>query len=193
VTPALPEIRALGRRSGYIDVRIVFLQGLHIIMTYHDVVSRILSLLQENNCWYQTFEHEPVRTSEEAAKTRPGYTLHQGAKAMIVRAKGAESRFVMLVLPADLRFDNPKVKALLNAKDIRFATEQEVLDLTGGVQPGAVPPFGNFFGLDVVADPTLFENERIVFNAGDRRFSVAMNSENYRKIVNPQVSPFARS
>jgi len=162
-------------------------------MSYHEVVSKILRILQENNCWHETFEHEPVRTSEEAARTRPGYTLHQGAKAIIVRAKGPETRFVMLVLPADLRFDNPKVKAILNAKDIRFASEEEVLQLTGGVQPGAVPPFGNLFNLHVVADPSLFENEKIVFNAGDRTFSVAMKSEDFRKIVSPQVSTFAKT
>ena len=161
-------------------------------MTHHEVVFGILELLKENNCWYETFEHEPVRTSEEAAKTRPGYTLHQGAKAIIVKAKGAQTQFVMLVFPADLRFDNSRVKALLNAKDIRFASEHEVLELTGGVQPGAVPPFGNLFQLDVVADPELFANEKIVFNAGDRRFSVAMRSEDYKRIVDPQIGSFAR-
>ena len=162
-------------------------------MSYHEVVAKVLGLLEPNHCWHETFEHEPVRTSEEAAKTRPGYTLHQGAKAMIVRVKTPESRFVMLVLPADLRFDNAKVKAFLSAKDLRFATEQEIGELTGGVQPGAVPPFGNLFGLDVIADPGLFENEKIVFNAGDRQFSVAMKSEDYKRIVEPKVCSFARS
>jgi prolyl-tRNA editing enzyme YbaK/EbsC (Cys-tRNA(Pro) deacylase) len=161
-------------------------------MTYHEVVSRVLKLLKENNCWYETFAHEGVRTSEEAAKTRPGYTLHQGAKAMIVKAKGAQTRFVMLVLPADLRFDNSKVKLLLNARDLRFASEPEVLELTGGVQPGAVPPFGNLFHLDVIADPGLFLNQRIVFNAGDRRFSVAMTAEDYKRIVDPKIASIAR-
>jgi prolyl-tRNA editing enzyme YbaK/EbsC (Cys-tRNA(Pro) deacylase) len=161
-------------------------------MTYHEVVSRILDSLKQNNCWFETFEHEPVRTSEEAAKTRPGYTLHQGAKAMIVKAKGAQSRFVMLVLPADLKFDNSKVKVLLKSKDIQFASEPEVLELTGGVQPGAVPPFGNLFQLDVIADPELFRNEKIVFNAGDRRFSVAMRAEDYKRIVHAQIASIAR-
>ncbi len=160
-------------------------------MTYHEVVARILGLLTAENCWHETFEHEPVRTSEEAARTRPGYTLHQGAKAMIVKAKGTETRFVMLVLPADLRFDNAKVRAVLKAKDVRFASEQEVAELTGGVLPGAVPPFGDLFNLQVVADPSLFENERIVFNAGDRSFSVAMRSDDYKRIAAPQVTAFA--
>ena len=168
--------------------------ALHL-MAYHPVVSEITALLNQNNCWFETFEHEPVRTSEEASRTRPGYTLHQGAKAMVVRVKRSESdkRFVMLVFPADLRFENPKVKALFGAKDIRFASEQEVSELTGGVQPGAVPPFGNLFDLEVVVDPTLFENEKIVFNAGDRCFSLAMKSEDYKKIVKPQISSLVRT
>lgn len=159
-------------------------------MAYHEVAEKITRLLKENNCWLETFEHEPVRTSEEASKVRTGYTLHQGAKAMIVRVKRTESdkRFVMLVFPGDLRFDNNKVKKLLDAKDIRFATEEEVGSLTGGVQAGGVPPFGNLFNLEVVTDPKLFENEKIIFNAGDRRFSVAIRSEDYKKIVKPLIA-----
>lgn len=159
-------------------------------MAYHPVTQAILDLLAQNHCWYQAFEHEAVRTSEEAAKTRPGYTLKQGAKAIIVRAKfsGGEKMFLMLVIPADQKFSNDKVKALLGAKDIRFATEEEVLDITKGVKPGAVPPFGNLFGLEVITDSTLYDNEKIVFNAGERTFSVAMKSEDYKRLVKPRLA-----
>lgn len=178
-------------------------------MNYHPITEKITSLLKEHDCWFETFEHEEVRTSEEAAKTRPGYTQHQGAKAIIVRVKmsgskspdllpnvsGSDQRsdptlnkkFVMLVFPADMRFSNEKVKILFNAKDIRFATEDEINEITNGVQPGGVPPFGNLFNLEVIVDVGLFENEKIVFNAGDRRFSVAMLSEDYKELVKPQI------
>lgn len=158
-------------------------------MDYHPVVNKIKDLLTKNNLWFDTFEHEPVKTSEEAAKIRPGYSLKQGAKAMIIRVKNNESdkKFVMLVLPGDLRFDNDKVKGILQVKDIRFATPEEINNITGGVQIGGVPPFGNLFDIEVVADPKLFENERIVFNAGDRRFSIAMKSVDYKTSVNPRI------
>lgn len=158
-------------------------------MEYHPVTKQITDLLQQNNCWFETFEHEPVRTSEEAAKTRVGYSLNQGAKAMIIKAKGPtfDEKFVMLVMPADLRFNNDKVKALLAAKEIRFATKTEITEITGGVQVGGVPPFGNLFGIEIIADPKLSENEKIVFNAGDRSFSVGMMSKDYKKLVLPLV------
>jgi Ala-tRNA(Pro) deacylase len=158
-------------------------------MEYHKSASKILELLKNNNCWYETFEHEPVKTSEEAAKVRSGYTLHQGAKAMIVRVKKSESDkyFAMVVLPGDMRFSHDKVKKLCGAKDVRLATEQEVEEVTDGIQIGGVPPFGNLFDIEVIADPRLFENEKIIFNAGDRRFSVAMKSCDYQMIVKPRV------
>ena len=158
-------------------------------MKYHPVTKQITDLLTNNNCWYETFEHKPVTTSEEAVKVRTGYTLHQGAKALIIRIKKSETdkKFVMLVIPADLKFDGKKVKEVFSAKDIRFATQEEISQLTNGVQIGGVPPFGNLFNFEVVADPKLFENEKIIFNAGDRRFSVAIKSEDYKKLVNPRI------
>lgn len=158
------------------------------LMEYHITVSKIVNLLKENNLWFETFEHEPVHTSEEAAKIRDGYSLKQGAKALIVRVKTAgEKYFAMLVMRGDTKFDNDKVKSLLKAKDIRFATEVEVNEITNGIQTGGVPPFGNLFGIRVIVDRGLFSNEKIVFNAGDRRFSVAMRSDDYKVLVKPEI------
>lgn len=159
-------------------------------MTYHPVVEKIKTLLTENNIFFETFEHEPVRTSEEAAKVRTGYTIRQGAKALIVRVKisNQDKKFVMVVVPGDKRFDNLKLKSIFGAKDIRFATEAEVGELTDGVQPGGVPPFGNLFELDVYADKSLINQQKIIFNAGDKCYSIGMFSGDYQKLVKPQVA-----
>lgn len=158
-------------------------------MEYHPIVHKITQQLKDNQLWFETFEHEAVRTSEEAAKVRTGYSIDQGAKAMIVRVKKSEvdKKFVMLVVPGSLRFDERKVKVMLGVKDIRFASESEVDSITGGVLPGGVPPFGNIFGLEVFVDPKLLENEKIIFNAGDKSFSVAMKSEDFLKLVKPKI------
>jgi len=156
---------------------------------YHPVTQQIVDLLIQNDCWHETFEHEAVRTSEEAAATRNDYTLRQGAKALIVRVKKSKKDkfFAMLVFPADRQFDNRKVKDRFGARDVRFATEDEVNEITGGVKVGGIPPFGNLFEIPVFVDSTLFDNEKIVFNAGDRRFSVGMKSADYRTLVQPEL------
>ena len=160
---------------------------------YHKTVELIKELLNQNNVNYKTFEHEAVRTSEEAAAIRPEYTLAQGAKALIVRIKKKgvpkeeEKQFVQMVVPGDAKFDPKKARAELNAKDIRFATEAEVIELTDGVQPGGVPPFGILWGLPVFVEETLLNNDEIIFNAGDKRYSIAMPSSDYVKVVEPSV------
>lgn len=154
-------------------------------MEYHGVVKQIIDLLTEHALWFETFTHYPVMTSEEAAKTRPGYALSQGAKAIIVKIekRNKETEFCMLVLPAHLKLDSKKVKHALDIKSLRFASEEEIGIVTRGVQRGAIPPFGTLFGIKVYVDPSLFSNEKIVFNAGDRRFSIAMKSIDYATVV----------
>lgn len=161
-------------------------------MNYHPVVEKIKTLLTQNSCWFETFEHQPVRTSEEAATTRPGYALQQAAKAIIARVKesGKGKRFVMFVLPGDKRFDGEKIASQFGLLDIRFAQESEVGEITGGVLPGGVPPFGNLFNLEVYVDETLLKNEKIVFNAGDKSYSVAMKSADYVQLVQPKIGVF---
>ena len=158
-----------------------------LMENYHPVVKQITDLLDKNKLWYETFIHAPVLTSEEAARTRPGYSLQQGAKALIVKIETQEKKndYCMLVLPAHRKLDSKKVKNALNIHNFRFATEDEINSVTNAVKRGAIPPFGNLFNIKVYVDPLLFINEKIVFNAGDRRFSVAMKSQDYKKLVDP--------
>ena len=170
-------------------------------MVYHPVVGKIKELLAAHGAWFETFEHEPVRTSEEAAKVRTGYVISQGSKALIARVKelakepggSVTKKFVMFVVPGGKRFDSAKIKTLFGLGDIRFASEAEVAEITGGVVPGGVPPFGNLFGLEVFADQHVFDNEKIIFNAGDRSYSIGMLSADYRAIVQPKVGDIAES
>ncbi len=157
-------------------------------MNYHPVVNQILQLIKDNNFWYETFEHEPVLTSEEAAKVRTGYTLEQGAKALIAKIDSkANDQFVMFVIPGNLRLDSSKIRKNTEINKFRFASEAELTHVTNGVERGGVPPFGNLFNLRTYVDKKIFEMEKIIFNAGDRRFSIAMNSDDYKEIVKPII------
>ena len=101
---------------------------------------------------------------------------------------GTGRKFVMFVMPGNRKFDADKIKSHIGLVDIRFATEQEVSEITSGTLPGGVPPFGNIFNLEVFADKALFDNEKIVFNAGDKSYSIGMKSSDYKKVVDPVVA-----
>jgi len=148
---------------------------------------RIIELLRSAGVDFRVIEHEPVRTSEEAAHVR-GTPLEQGAKALVLRAGDS---FVMAVISAARRIDFQKLKHLLGTPKPSFASPHEVDEQTG-CPPGGVPPFGNLFGLRVVMDPTLAELERIDFNAGERARSIEMSSADYIRIVRPEIADIAK-
>jgi len=133
------------------------------------VTERLLRWLREQGATFRLVEHAPVFTSEEASRVR-GTPIESGAKALVLRA---EDRSVHVVLPGNRRVDNARVRAILGTRTLRFATPDELLALTGCV-PGAVPPFGNLFGLPVLVDEALATREEIAFNAGSNSTSIVM-------------------
>ena len=152
------------------------------------VTDRLERWLRESGVEFRLFEHEPVRTSEEAARVR-GTPLERGAKALVVRA---EDRYVHLVLPAHLKADNAALRTLLGTRQLRFATADELRELTGCV-PGAVPPFGNLFDLPVLIDEALTANETIAFNAGSNAVSITMRADDFVRLSGGRIARFTRT
>src|SRR5579872_1944280 len=145
------------------------------------VFERVQEKLQQAGVPFTVLRHAPVYTSEEAAAVR-GTSLASGAKALVVKA-GEE--FVLLVLPADRKLDSRKARTALGVKALRFATREEVEQLTG-LQPGSIPPLGSLFGLPTTCDPALAENSSINFNAGDHSISIAMTYPDYLSAESPR-------
>jgi Ala-tRNA(Pro) deacylase len=56
---------------------------------------------------------------------------------------------------------------------------------------GAMPPFGNLYGLPTYVDKHLAEQDYIVFEAGTHTDAIKMNYSDYEKIVKPKVEDLA--
>ena len=100
-----------------------------------------------------------------------GEPLEVGGKALVLKV---DDRFIVLVISAARRLDSKRLRKALAARSVRFASREELEELTGLV-PGSVPPFGEpLLPLELVVDRSVMENERIAFNAGSLRDSVVM-------------------
>ena len=150
------------------------------------VLERVRQLLDQRSVTYDLLEHAPVYTSEEAAAVR-GTSLSSGAKALICKV---DDRLAMFVLPADRKLDSKQVRKSLEAKSLRFATRDEVLERTT-LTPGSIPPFGQLFGLATYCDRRLADEPRINFNAGDHAVSISMTLDDYLAVEQPQLGEFA--
>jgi prolyl-tRNA editing enzyme YbaK/EbsC (Cys-tRNA(Pro) deacylase) len=146
---------------------------------------KLITLLEENKIVFNHLEHQEVKTSEEAAKVR-GTRLEQGAKALLMFG---DDKPLLAVMSAAKKLDNNRFKKFANIKNLRMATSSEVETISGTII-GAVPPFGNLFGLPVYVDEGLLTNQEIAFNAGTRTQSVIMKSADFVKLVNPKVGSY---
>lgn len=152
------------------------------------VFQAICSLLDKNQVKYKQLEHERTLTSEESAKVR-GEDLSIGGKAILMKV---DDTFRLFVLSASKKLNSKKVKEHFKAKKIRFANQDELLNLTGLV-PGSVPPFGKeILPFELYLDElTGKQNERIAFNAGLLTKSIIMNMSDYLKVAMPVMFDFS--
>lgn len=150
-----------------------------------DVYQSIIDRLESKNIPFEKYEHEPVFTSEEAAKVR-NTNVHQGAKALVLQA---DKEFILLVLPADLKADLDKLQKLKGYKKLVMASKESVKSKTG-LEVGCIPPFGSLLGLKTLVDSRLSENTEIAFNAGRHDRSVEVSYEGYIKAESPEVINF---
>ena len=152
------------------------------------VTERLERWLRERGARFRLLEHAPVFTSEEASRVR-GTPIEAGAKALVLQA---DDRVVHVVLPGHRRVDNARLRAVLGTRTLRFATREELFALTG-CAPGAVPPFGNLFGLPVFLDEELAQREEIAFNAGGNAVSIVMRCDDFLQLSEARVCRISRA
>jgi Ala-tRNA(Pro) deacylase len=153
------------------------------------VLDTIRAVLQNASVPFKEIKHEATYTSEESARAR-GEDLNVGAKALLVKI---EDEFCLFVLPADRKLNSGAVKRFLGVKKIRFATADELKDLTGLV-PGSVPPFGKpILPFDLYADISVGGSaDRVAFNAGSLTHSIVMVASDWVTVARPHRFEFAK-
>jgi Ala-tRNA(Pro) deacylase len=135
---------------------------------------------------YDVLRHAPVFTSEEAAAVR-GTSLASGAKALVCKA---DEQFVLIIVPADRRLAGKLFRKAAGVKSLRFASKEEVEQLTG-LAPGSIPPFGSLFNLPTWCDELLAQQPRINFNAGDHTISISLAYDDFVRVEQPRLGTFS--
>ena len=96
----------------------------------------------------------------------------------------------MAVLPATQKIDFKQLKEALGAKSVELATEKEFADSFPECEPGAMPPFGNLYEMEVYVADSLAEDDEIAFNAGSHTELFRLAYQDFEKLVNPRVMSF---
>jgi Ala-tRNA(Pro) deacylase len=149
--------------------------------------SKLTDYLEINEVQYKVIEHSLAYTAQEiAASARiPGMQL---AKTVMLKI---DEQIAMAVLPAPQRVNFKRFKEFTGAKKVELAKEAEFKKMFPDCEPGAMPPFGNLYDIDVYAAESLAEEIEIAFCAGTHTELILLSFKDFERLVKPKIFDFS--
>ena len=151
------------------------------------IASRLKSYLEREGVKYTTVPHSPAYTATQTAQAAH-VAGREFAKAVMVKI---DHRMAMVVLAASEKLDMARLKQAAGARHVYLAPEEEFDKWFPGCEPGAMPPFGNLYGMEVYASRSLAADEEIAFNAGSHAEAMKIKYKDYERVVQPVVANVA--
>ena len=150
---------------------------------------KLREFLDNQGVKYMALPHQVTYTALQTAAVAhvPNKEL---AKTVIVKADGV---LAMAVLPASRDVDLSLLRAAIGANHVSLAKEAEFKDQFSECEIGAMPPFGNLYGMTVYVDESLTKDKDIAFNAGSHYELLQVAYADFERLVKPKVVNFAAS
>ncbi len=149
---------------------------------------RLRDYLESQHVDYEWLPHAEAFTAKQAADSLH-VPMRRFSKTVLLEADG---RLVMAVLPAAHHLSPHDLKALLGARHLVMLPEGELTKRFPDCELGAVPPFGNLYGIDVHVDRAVAESDEIFFVAGTHWDAVRMKYSDFAALVKPHVGQFSQ-
>jgi len=145
-----------------------------------DIYKNIISILNSLNITYKEIEHPEVKTCEDSAKYRAQKGLNGiGSKNILFHAKG---KFYLVVTIATTEIKARRFKKQFGTKNIRFANETELQEVTA-CKSGSLPPFGYLTTqLPIYVDKEIFEHKNFMFNPAIPTKTISINTKDLLKV-----------
>lgn len=150
-------------------------------------VKKLKAFLDEAGIKYVTISHSMAFTSQDVAASAH-VSGKEFAKTVMIKIDGAME---MAVLPASYHIDFETLRRIFGTKSVTLASETEFKDRFPDCEVGAMPPFGNLYGMEVYVADSLTQNNEIAFNAGSHTEIIRLSYADYNRLVKPRVLGFS--
>jgi Ala-tRNA(Pro) deacylase len=147
------------------------------------LVSKLKAFLDRHGVRYTVLSHSPAYTAQEIAGAAHVHGCEM-AKTVMVKLDG---RLAMIVMPATQKVRFDMLRAATGAGQVELAGERDFARSFPECEVGAMPPFGNLWGVPVYVSDRLAQDERIAFNAGTHTELVRMSYADFARLARPTV------
>lgn len=152
------------------------------------ILRSLQRLLDEYHVPYEVHVHPKAYTAKETAAA-DHVPPSEMAKVLVLRG---HDRFLMAVVPATHVLELEQLRRTVGDPELRLASEREFIDAFPACEPGAIPPFGQLFGMPLWVDDSLGRERETVFNGGNHRETVHLAYKDFVRIAKPQFGEFSR-
>jgi Ala-tRNA(Pro) deacylase len=149
-------------------------------------VRKMKQFLDQEGVRYISIVHSPAYTAQEVAASAH-VTGRELAKTVIVELDG---KLAMAVLPANRKIVLQDLREITGSDEVKFASEEEFKKRFPDCETGAMPPFGNLYGMEVFAAESLGRSDQIAFNAGSHTEIMKLAYSDFERLVHPKVMSF---
>jgi Ala-tRNA(Pro) deacylase len=151
--------------------------------------ARVQGLLEGNRVPYELLAH-PLAFTAQGVAHASHVSGWQMAKVVVVRPSSGPA--LMAVLPASCRLDLKHFEEISGSRGLTLVSEAEMRDVFPDCETGAMPPFGNLYGLPVWVDAHLARERELVFQCGNHREAVRVHWTDFERLVHPAVADFCK-
>jgi Ala-tRNA(Pro) deacylase len=144
---------------------------------------RLHNFLDQQHSSYATLTHDRTVTADETAHATH-LSRQLFAKTVMLKVDGT---LAMMVMPAAYRIDLTRLSRALGGRLVELAEETEFKDAFPDCEVGAMPPFGNLYGMPVFVDSRLAAHPDIAFNAGTHTDAVQMPYKEFERLAQPEL------
>lgn len=148
-------------------------------------VERLKEYLNKENVRYVSIQHSKAYTAHEIAESAH-IPYKKLAKTVMLKIDG---ELAMMVIPASSRVDVERFRQVVGSGHVELASEREFMDEFPDCEIGAMPPFGNLYGMKVFVSQTLREDDEIAFNAGSHTELIRLAYQDFERLVQPTPVP----
>jgi Ala-tRNA(Pro) deacylase len=146
-------------------------------------VTKLKDFLDSENVKYVVIFHSRTFTAQETAACAHISGKELAKTVMVV----TDGKMAMAVLPAPEHVDLGLIKSVSGANEVKLATEEEFKGQFPQCEVGAMPPFGNLYGMEVYVDEALSEDKMIAFNAGSHVELIELSYQDFERLVKPKI------
>ena len=149
-----------------------------------DCFERLQAYFRANQVPFSMQHHPLAYTAHDVAASEHISNAQMVKVVMVV----ADGQLVMLAVPASRRVDEARVEATIGAQELRLAGEDEFASKFMDCDVGAMPPFGNLYGVPVYVDTMLADDDAITFRAGTHTETMTLKYVDFERLVRPRVA-----